>query len=63
MAKKISQNFIVYHGCGSWYHDGTNRIVSKNRTCINPTYNPFWEKTNDVRNKVEARAQFKLKSN
>lgn len=62
MVKKFSQNFIVYHGCGSCYYDGTNRIVAKNRRCINPTYNPFWKKTNDVRNKVETRAQLKLKS-
>ena len=60
--KKFSQNFIVYHGCGSCYYDGTNRIVAKNRRCINPTYNPFWKKTNDVRNEVETRAQLKLKS-
>lgn len=62
MVKKFSQNFIVYHGCGSCYYDGTNRIVAKNRRCINPTYNPFWKKTNDVRNKFETRAQLKLKS-
>ena len=62
MVKKVSQNFIVYHGCGSCYYDGTNRIVAKNRRCINPTYNPFWKKTNDVRNKVETRAKLKLKS-
>ena len=62
MVKKFSQNFIVYHGCGSCYYDGTNRIVAKNRRCINPTYKPFWKKTNDVCNKVETRAQLKLKS-
>ena len=44
MAKKFSQNFIVYHGCGLWYHDGTNRIVAKKRACINPTYNHFGKK-------------------
>ena len=31
MAKNSSQKCVVYHGCGAWYHDGTNKIVSKNR--------------------------------
>ena len=62
MVKNFSQKFVVYHGCGAWYHDGTNKIVSKNRKCIRPTYEPFWKKPNDVRNKVETRAQLKLKS-
>ena len=62
MVKNFSQKFVVYHGCGAWYQDGTNKIVSKNRKCIRPTYEPFWKKPNDVRNKVETRAQLKLKS-
>ena len=62
MFKTFSQKVVVYHGCGTWYHDGTNKIVSKNRKCICPTYEPFWKKPNDVRNKVETRAQLKLKS-
>ena len=33
MVKNFSQKFVVYHGCGAWYHDGTNKIVSKNRKC------------------------------
>ena len=57
MVKKFSQNLIVYHGCGSWYHGGTNRIVPKIRRCIKPTYNPFWKRPNNVGNKVETRAQ------
>ena len=62
MLKNFSQKFVVYHGCGAWYHDGTNKIVSKNRKCIRPTYEPCWKKPNDVCNKVETRAQLKLKS-
>ena len=62
MVKNFCQKFLVYHGCSAWYHDGTNKIVSKNRKCIRPTYEPFWKKPNDVRNKVETRAQLKLKS-
>ena len=61
MLKNFSQKFVVYHGCGAWYHDGTNKIVSKNRKCIRPN-EPFWKNPNDVRNKVETRAQLKLKS-
>ena len=62
MVKNFSQKFVVYHGCRAWYHNGTNKIVSRNRKCIRPTYEPFWKKPNDVRNKVETRAQLKLKS-
>ena len=62
MVKNFSQKSVVYHGCEAWYHDGTNKIVSKNRKCIRPTYKPFWKKPNDVCNKVETRAQLKLKS-
>ena len=62
MVKIFSQKSVVYHDCGAWYHDGTNKIVSKTRKCIRPTYEPFWKKPNDVRNKVETRAQLKLKS-
>ena len=60
MVKNFSQKFVVYHGCGAWYHDETNKIVSKNRKCVRPTYEPFWEKPNDVHNKVGTRA-LKLK--
>ena len=62
MVKTFSQKCVVYHGCGAWYHDATNKIVSKNRKCIRPTYEPFWKKPNNVRNKVETRVQLKLKS-
>ena len=62
MVKTFSQKCVVYHGCGAWYHDATNKIVSKNRKYIRPTYEPFWKKPNNVRNKVETRAQLKLKS-
>ena len=62
MVKIFSQKSVVYHDCGAWYHDGTNKIVSKTRKCIRPTYEPFWKKPNDVHNKVETRAQLKLKS-
>ena len=62
MVNNFSQKFVVYHGCRAWYHDGTNKIVSKNWKCIRPTFKPFWKKPNDVRNKVEARTQLKLKS-
>ena len=62
MVKNFSQKFVVYHGCGAWYHDGTNKILRKNRKCIHPTFEPFWKNPNNVHNKVETRAQLKLKS-
>ena len=63
--KKIvnfSQRFVVYHGCGNSYQYGTRRIISKNRTCIAPTYHPFWKRPIDVHNKVETRAQLIVKT-
>ena len=58
----FSQTFVVYHGCGNGYIDGTRKIVPKNRRCIVPTYYPFWKRPIDVRNKVETRAQLKVKT-
>ena len=58
----FSQTFIFYHGCGNGYIDGTRKIVPKNRRCIVPTYYSFWKRPIDVRNKVEPRAQLKLKT-
>ena len=57
----ISQTFVVYHGCGNGYLDGTRKILPKNRTCVRPTHYPFWKKPIDVRNRVETRAQISLK--
>ena len=59
---KFSQKFVAYHGCGNCYQDGPNKIVPKNRRCIMQTYHPFLKKTMDVRNRVEARAKFKIKT-
>ena len=58
----FSQRFVIYHGCGNSYQDGTRKIVPKNRKCIAPTYYPFLKKPIDVRNKVETRAQLKVKT-
>ena len=59
---QFSQTFVAYHGCGSCYQDGTNKIVPKNRRCIMQTYNPFWKNPMDVRNRVEKRAQLEIKT-
>ena len=58
----FSQTFVAYHGRGDCYQDGTNKIVPKNRRCIMQTYNPFWKKPMDVCNRVETRAQLKIKT-
>ena len=57
----ISQTFVVYHGCGNGYLDGTIKILPKNRKCVRPFHYPFWKKPIDVRNRVETRAQISLK--
>ena len=58
----VLQTFVVYHGCGNGYLDGTRKIVPKNRKCIAPTYYPFWKNPIDVINRVETRAQIKSKT-
>ena len=57
----ISQTFVTYHSCGNGYLNGTKKNSSKNRKCIRETHYPFWKKPIDVRNRVETRAQMKLK--
>ena len=59
---KFSQTFVAYHGCGNYYQDSTNKIIPKNRKCAMQTYNPFWKKPIDVCNRVETRAQLKIKT-
>ena len=58
----FSQGFVVYHGCGNSYQDETRKIIPKNRKCRAPTHYPFWKRPIDVRNKVETRAQLKVKT-
>ena len=63
--KKVnfSQTLFVYYGCDNYcYLDGTRRIVPKNGKRLRPTHYPFRKKTIDVCNKVETRAQIKLKA-
>ena len=50
----ISQTFVVYHGCGNGYLDGTRKILPKNRKCVRPTHYPFWKRPIDIRNRVKA---------
>ena len=57
----ITQTFVVYHGCGNNYLDGTRKIVSKKRKYIRPTHYAFRKKPIDVRNRAETRAEINLK--
>ena len=52
---------LFNHGCGKNYLDVTREIVPKNRKYIRPTYYRFSKIPIDVRNRVEIRAQIKLK--
>ena len=58
----FSKRFVVYHGCGNSYQDGTKKIVPKNRKCIASPYYSFWKKPIDFHNKAETRAQLKVKA-
>lgn len=46
---------------GNGYLNGTRKIVPKNRKCIRATHYPFWKNPIDVRNRLETRAQIKVK--
>ena len=58
---KKFNTFIRYHGCNISYKDGTRQIIFK--TCLRPTYNPFWKSPEHVTSHVakSTRAQLKIK--
>ena len=51
--EKLLETFVNYHGCGSFYMDGTRKIVPKNRKCIQLTFEAFWKNTIDVTTKLK----------
>ena len=58
--KNFSQNYIVFHGCGACYLDGTNEIIKCG--CSNGTFNPFWKKPIDVTNKISKSTRSQIKN-
>ena len=56
---KHIENNKVFHGCANKNKDGTNKIIEKNKGCINPTSCPFWKRPCDVFNRIRTRSQEK----
>ena len=62
--KNFSQTFVIYHGCGKCYLDGTNALVPIGRKCVMQTNNPFWKNPIDTNSKIakSRRTQIKIKA-
>ena len=62
--KNFSQTFVIYHGCGKCYLDGTNALVPIGRKCFMQRNNSFWKNPIDTNTKIakSTRAQLKIKA-
>ena len=62
--KNFSQTFVIYHGCGKCYLDGTNALVPIGRKCFIQRNNSFWKNPIDANTKIakSTRAQLKIKA-
>ena len=58
---KFSQSFILYHGCGRCYLDGTNELIANKEGCTMPTNNPFWKRPEDSFNRISKSTRSKIK--
>ena len=58
---KFSQSFILYHGSGRCYLDGTNELIANKEGCTMPTNNPFWKRPEDSFNRISKPTRSKLK--
>ena len=58
---KFSQSFILYHGCGRCYLDGTNELIANKEGCTIPTNNPFWKRPEDSFNRISKSTRSKFK--
>ena len=55
--KRLSNNFISYHGCGIYRLDGSNVLVTKDFPCSTPIKNCFWMKAKDATNIIRTRSR------
>ena len=51
--EKLHDGFIMYHGCGIYHGDGSNVLITKKRSCSNPTNACFWMQGKHVNKKVQ----------
>ena len=54
--KRLSNNFISYHGCGIYRLDGSNVLVTKDFPCSTPIRDCFWMKAEDAANIIRTRS-------
>ena len=52
---KLNDGFIKYHVCGLYRRDGTNILVTKNRSCKTPMNQCFWMNALNVKSKIRTR--------
>ena len=57
---KHIENNKVFHGCCNKSKDGTNKIIEKDKGCINPTSYPFWKRPWDVPHGIRTRSKEKI---
>ena len=58
---KFSQSFILCHGCGRCYLDGTNELIANKGGCTMSTNNPFWKRPEDSFNRISKSTRSKFK--
>ena len=58
---KFSRSFILYHGCGRCYLDGTNELIANKGGCTMLTNNPFWKRPEDSFNRISKSTRSELR--
>ena len=59
--KSFSQTFVTYHGCGNYYLNGKNQIITKGKRCLTPTNNSSWKRPIGTTNKIAKSTRSQLK--
>ena len=57
LLKDLSDGFVLYHGCGIYFRDGMNVLITKCKTCKKLTSECFWKDSRYVKNRVKTRSQ------
>ena len=57
LLKDLSDGFVLYHGCGIFFRDGMNILITKRKTCKRSTSKCFWKDAVYVNNRVKTRSQ------
>ena len=57
----MEKSYRIYHGYFTKNRDGSNRIIEKNKACLIPTNNPFWNYPENTPSSAKTRSQEKNK--